>query len=383
MQFPPKLGSKVLPIYFFCGIVAIGLVTFIYSNKFVSQISTETGKISRLYAQFIQNPTLSSEQNSDFIFREVILKIKFPVVLTDTSGKPTSWRNIGEGKDTTTIKGVIKQLDRENDPIAIKIITDSDSLIVGYVHYGLQPYARILRYIPFLLTGFLSVFLLIGFWGFIQHRKSIEEKIWGSMAKETAHQLATPISSISGWLEALKGQIDNEHLEVMEEDVERMKNVIEKFSRIGMEPKLGLQDPTEIITLVVNYMRRRAHKGVEFVENYKSEAGIMADPVLMRWAVENLIKNSLDAIGSRKGRITVSTDEDNEHVRISVADNGGGIKGGRRIFEPGFSTKKYGWGLGLVLTRRIVEEYHNGRLQLESNKPEETKFSIVLPKGES
>ena len=382
MRFLPKLGNKALPIYFLCGIAVIGIATFIYSNRFVLQISEETEKTSKLYAQFIKNPTLSNEQISDFIFREVILKIKFPVVLTDTTGQPISWRNIGDQIDSTEIYQIIKNLDRDNPPIAIKVITEGDSLVVGYVHYGMLPYVRMLKYLPFILTGFLSIFLLIGFWGFLQHRKSIEEKIWASMAKETAHQLATPTSSIIGWIEMLKGKIEDKYLETMEEDIGRIKDVLEKFSRIGMEPNLVLEDPAKILSPTINYMKKRAHKGVTIEEDYKPTARIQADPVLMRWAIENLIKNSLDAIGVRKGKIKVEIGEDNENVKISVIDNGGGIRGGRRIFEPGFSTKKYGWGLGLVLARRIIEEYHQGRLLLVTSKMNETQFSIIIPKGE-
>ncbi|RKX70017.1 hypothetical protein DRP53_06340 [candidate division WOR-3 bacterium] len=380
MRYLPKFGTKALPIYLLAGIFIIGLVTFIYSNRFVQNLAEETEKTSRLYAQYIRNPTLAPEEMSDFIFREVILKIKFPVVLTDTAGNPISWRNIGPVTDTSRIRKITTNLDRENEPVAIKIVTDGDSLIVGYIHYGIPPYARILKSIPFLLTGALSLFLLIGFWGFLQHRKSMEERIWISMAKETAHQLATPISSIMGWLEVLKGKIEDRYLRVMEEDVLRMKEVLEKFSRIGREPDLITGDPSRIVHQVVDYMKRRAHQGIEFIEEYKSQAKIRTDPILMRWAVENLIKNSLDAIGSRSGQIIITVEEDSSNVKISVTDTGGGVKTKRRIFEPGFSTKKYGWGLGLVLTKRIVEDYHRGRLQLVENTPTMTRFTITIPK---
>ena len=383
MRYLPEMGGKALPIYLLAGITVIGLFTFVYSKRFVAELSEETGKTSRLYAQYIRNPTLGPEEMSDFIFREVILKIRFPVVLTDTAGNPISWRNIGSVSDTSQIKKIIKRLDQENDPIAIKIFVDSDSLLIGHVHYGIPRYARILKSIPFLFTAFLAVFLLIGFWGFIQHRRSLEEKIWISMAKETAHQLATPISSIIGWLEVLKGRIESEHLTAIKEDVKRMQDVLEKFSRIGMEPKLVRANPVPIVHEVVSYMRRRSHDKIEFIENYRSSSEIRTDPVLLRWAVENLIKNSLDAIGSDPGRIKVEISENLDDVRISIEDTGGGVKGGGKIFQPGFSTKKYGWGLGLVLTRRIIEGYHNGKLILEKSSPTLTKFVIIIRRSES
>ncbi|MEO0136030.1 MAG: HAMP domain-containing sensor histidine kinase [candidate division WOR-3 bacterium] len=367
--------SRTLVIYFLIGIGVIGVVTYAYSTFLMGRIKRETETTSRIFASYASGPGASEEELLALLFREVIEKIDFPVVLTDAQGQPYSAKNVPE-KD---LGKIVKKLDREHRPIPIVIRTGSDSTIVGYVHYGLSPFTRSLKILPFLMTAFLLAFLFLGFWGYLIYRKSEEEKIWYSLAKETAHQLATPLSSLTGWLETLKRNVTPEIFEGIVEDTQRMKEVLEKFSRIGMPPRLIEKDPIPVIQKAVSYIKRRAHTQIKFIENYQPLPPIKFDDILLGWAIENILKNGLDAIGPKPGTISIKTEADDHNAIIEIADTGPGIKQAKDIFKPGYTTKKYGWGLGLVLTKRIVEEYHKGKLTLKKTGPGGTTFQIYIP----
>lgn len=378
VRFRTRLTSRVLQVYFLIGILIIGAITYYYTHRLVIKIRKETETTSRIFANYVSGSKIDEETIINILFIEVIQKIDFPVVLTDNQGKPTFWKNVNEND----LEGVIAQLDREHTPIAIAIESGSESA-VGYVHYGLSPFARTLRLLPVLEAFFLLLFLSTGFWGYLMFKKNEEEKIWTSLAKETAHQLATPLSSLLGWIEAVKGKVDAEVVDGISEDARRMRAVLEKFSRIGQPPKLVEITPRPIIESVIHYMQRRAHQGVQLSAEYLTDARVFADEVLFGWALENIVKNSLDAIGSNSGQVNIRLFEVAAQVAIELSDTGPGIATAkdRDIFKPGYTTKKYGWGLGLVLARRIIEEYHNGRLILKESSPGRTTFQITVPRS--
>ncbi len=203
IQFKRKTDKRILPetggftsrtliVYFLIGIGLIAVATYVYSNYLIRKIQRETETTSRIFASYASGPGSSEEELLALLFREVIEKIDFPVVLTDAQGNPYSSKNVS---DTNLIR-VVNKLDRDHKPIPIVIRNGADSTFVGYVHYGLSPFTRSLRILPFLMTVFLIAFLFLGFWGYLVYRRSEEEKIWYSLAKETAHQLATPLSSL-------------------------------------------------------------------------------------------------------------------------------------------------------------------------------------------
>ncbi|MGQ9664794.1 MAG: sensor histidine kinase [bacterium] len=369
--------SRTLIIYFLIGIGIIGVVTYIYSNYLIHRIKKETETTSRIFASYASGPLASEDELLALLFREVIEKIDFPVVLTDVQGKPYSAKNVLDAN----LKKVVHRLDQDHRPIPIVVKQGNDSTIVGYVHYGLSPFTRSLRILPFLMTAFLVAFLFLGFWGYLVYRKSEEEKIWYSLAKETAHQLATPLSSLSGWLETLKKSIPREIYEGIAEDSKRMKEVLEKFSRIGLPPRLVEKDPVPVIHKAVNYIKRRAHTQIQFIENYQPLPVIKFDDILLDWAVENILKNGLDAIGAKSGIVSIKTYANEGGAVIEISDTGSGITKEKDIFKPGYTTKKYGWGLGLVLTKRIIEGYHSGRLILKKTGPGGTTFQIFIPRS--
>jgi hypothetical protein len=374
MIFRHRLSSRALAIYFLIGIALIGIVTFIYSNYLIQRIKTETETTSRLFAEFARGPSVDEERLVELFYDMVIRRIDFPVVLTDVEGTPYSSKNV----QTEDLYQAVEKLDRVQKPIPMVIKHGADSTLLGHVHWGLSPFTRSLQILPFVETVFLIAFLFLGFWGYLVYRKSVEEKIWNSLAKETAHQLATPLSSLVGWLETIRGQIDSEIYAGIHEDAARMREVLEKFSRIGLPPRLVEKDPTDVIKNSVNYMKRRAHANIEFKENYGKLPAVKFDDVLLGWAIENILKNGLDAIGANPGEIKIRTHDMNGAL-IEITDTGRGIKSSRNIFKPGYTTKKYGWGLGLVLTKRIVEEYHKGRLSLRETSSKGTCFEVYLP----
>jgi signal transduction histidine kinase len=343
----------------------------------MQKIRKETETTSRLFAEFARGTSFDEERLVELFYKEVIEKIDFPVILTDVEGKPYSAKNIRE-KDLTA---AYKRLDRVQKPIPMIIRHGNDSTLVGHVHWGLSPFTKSLQILPFIETIFLLAFLFLGFWGYLLYRKSEEEKIWNSLAKETAHQLATPLSSLTGWIETIKGNLNEEIYQGIKDDAKRMKEVLEKFSRIGLPPRLVAREPTDIVKDTVSYIKKRAHSQIKFHEDYRSLPVIKFDDILFGWAVENILKNGLDAIGSQKGEIRIKTYKSNGAI-IEISDSGKGIKKGSEIFKPGFTTKKYGWGLGLVLTKRIVEEFHNGKLILKETGAQGTTFQIYIPKVE-
>ena len=375
MNLKRKFSSRTLAIYFLIGISIIGIITYVYSNYLIQKIKKETETTSRIFAKYASGPSMEQEALLELIFQEVIQRIDFPVVMTDAEGNPTSSKNVL----TDNLRKTVEKLDNSQEPIPIVIRHGSDSTLVGYVHYGLSPFTKSLQILPFVETIFLIAFLFIGFWGYLIYRKSEEEKIWNSLARETAHQLATPLSSLSGWLEAFKGKISDDIYEGIREDTKRMNEVLEKFSRIGLPPRLVKKEPIETIKKSIDYMKKRAHKNIVFYEKFKPLPVIKFDDILLSWAVENILKNGLDAIGAEKGKITIKTYTAEDAV-IEISDSGKGIKKGKEIFKPGYTTKKYGWGLGLVLTKRIIENYHKGKLMLKKTGSRGTTFQILIPK---
>jgi signal transduction histidine kinase len=258
----------------------------------------------------------------------------------------------------------------------------------GAVHYGNTPLVRGLRIIPLLQSVLIGMFLLAGAYAIRTRGRADREQIWAGMARESAHQLATPLSSLSGWIELLREAEDDpmttSALGHMDTDLERLKRVANRFERIGRPPKKEQVDVGELVERVAAYFRARAPTLARRVTvNSTRDEGplyVHGDPVLLEWAIESLAKNAIDALAGRDGRIDMSATALPEgRVRVRVADTGPGVPRelGRRIFEPGFSTKNHGWGIGLPLARRIIRDNHGGELQLTPSERGAT-FDIIL-----
>ena len=279
----------------------------------------------------------------------------------------------------------MREMDAENPPIEIVV---EDSFVVNMIHYGDSTLIKWMNWLPVVQILMVGAFILVGFMGFNNIRRSEQRYIWIGMAKETAHQLGTPISALYGWLELLKDVRDPERLkeigDEMLKDVLRLSTVAQRFSQIGSVTEFEDADLTKILSETVHYFKRRIPqnvKSVTFAEDYACSVVCRINSDLFEWTIENLIKNALDAVGAGEGMITVSLTCSGDMTYVDVTDTGKGMtkKEQRQIFKPGYSTKKRGWGLGLNLAKRIIEDHHNGELTIKQSRINEgTTMRISL-----
>lgn len=284
------------------------------------------------------------------------------------------------------LRDILAGMDAGFAPIPIEA---AEGQLRQYVHYGESHLVRELRVFPYVQLGFVSLFILVGYLGFSYVRRSEQSSLWVGMAKEAAHQLGTPISSLMGWTELLRlGDLPPEQqrmaLDEIENDISRLKRVANRFSDIGSLPKLDVMPLAPVVDATADYIRRRIpqSKGVTLRVDVPPELASPLNAELFEWVVENLLKNALDAIETRQGLIEIVATEADGRIFIDVRDTGKGIdrRQWKNVFRPGYSTKKRGWGLGLSLAKRIVEDYHGGALTLEQSRPGHgTTFRIMLP----
>ncbi len=388
-------------IKFLLLLVAFGIVipTLIYTHSLVLQLQNKEREIVRLYAksfEYIVKPSTSSTDYS-FIFNELITTIDFPLILTSPaisaeSLQIISWKNINidstwnEQQRTKFFHSLIKEMDETNSPIAV---TFQDSVVLNMVHYGESTFITQLRWLPYFLLAIGSLFILIGYVSFSYIKKNEQSNIWVGMARETAHQLGTPLSSLMGWIELLQLQLPEEKktqevLGDMKHDIQRLNKIAERFSKIGSKPHLKEENLKEVIEKVILYFQKRipqTGKSVDISISSDEKITVFINRELFEWVIENLIKNALDSMEEKKGAITFHIEKIKNYIIIDVSDTGKGIeqKFKKDIFRPGFSTKKRGWGLGLSLSKRIIEDYHKGKIFLkESTIGKGTIFRIRL-----
>ena len=376
--------------------------TLLYTQNLVNKLQKKEREIVELYARGIEYVANSSNPNEDitFLFDNIIKPIDFPLVLTDANNfiniyNRTDIRNIkidstlSDKELESFINERVKEMDEMHTPIEV---TYADSIILTKIHYGDSEHIKQLRYYPFVQIVIAALFIILGYIGFSNIKRSEQSNIWVGMAKETAHQFGTPISSLMGWLEMLKINYKDPDkvLDVTEEisnDVEKLNKITYRFSKIGAKPELSRTNVIEELKKVTAYFERRLPQTGKSVElNIEGDENAYADinPELFEWVIENLIKNSLDAIEERSGIITMNVQSLRNTVEIEFTDSGKGIDINRRkdVFRPGYSTKKRGWGLGLSLSKRIIDGYHGGKIFVKSSAPGEgTTFKILLKRS--
>ncbi len=326
----------------------------------------------------------------EFIASELIIGNRFeiPSVVTDTLGNIIFYNNIDERRLSPEL---VAQLGAQNPPIQIPVLEAENRTSIRYVYYGQSAVAQSLRFFPYVQFGLLAIFLTLIYVNLSNIRRTEQSNLWVGMAKEAAHQLGTPLSSMFGWIELMRSQSQEEEtiniLHELEEDVRRLQSVADRFNKIGSGPELKLQRVEPVLNHVIDYMERRLPrfgKNVNIRRNIDTEIRCDINTELFSWAIENLIKNALDAIDSSQEDAFVelrSFVESNQLV-IEIEDSGRGIEKRffEEIFQPGYSTKKRGWGLGLSLTRRIIEKYHGGRVYIQKSAPGQgTTFRILIP----
>ena len=371
-------------------LVTLGLVMLVgwyvgYSQHLVAQLRREASRSAQMYARVYSALADPSDQSGTAALLDLSAHIDsmgVPVIVTDARGRPTAKANLPfrAPVDDPRVLAYVRELDEQNAPVV--------EPNVGTVHFGNPPLVRSLRVIPIAQAATLALLLSAGAYTIRTRGRAERERVWAGMARESAHQLGTPLSSLSGWIELLRDRNGDEltatAIQHMESDLERLERVAHRFERIGRPPRRERVDAGQLAERVASYFRARvptlAHAVVVTSARPTVPLEVEGDPVLLEWALEAIAKNAIDALAGRGGRVDISAAPlADGGVRIRVSDDGPGVPRElrSRIFEPGFSTKERGWGVGLSLAKRIVEENHGGRLAL-AHADRGATFDVIL-----
>ncbi|MFZ1583258.1 MAG: HAMP domain-containing sensor histidine kinase, partial [Saprospiraceae bacterium] len=368
--------------------ILVLVISMLYTTFLATKLKEGEEKSVQLYARAIEDLTKASDVTND-ISLQLTQDFKIPAILTDNKDNIITAVNFSDelNEDTLFLKDQLKEIKSNGyKPIDIK-----DEFVNQKVYYKNSRLYTYLTYFPYIQLLLLSVFIGMGYLGISAARKSEQNRLWVGMAKETAHQLGTPISAIIAWIEHLKvmAEDDPDQMEVLSElnnDVQKLERVADRFSKIGSIPVLTQNDVYQLLENTRIYMGKRAPRKVEFVfPQFPNDQliKISVNAPLFDWVLENLIRNALDAMEG-KGVIGAEVYEDPNNVFIDISDTGKGMtsKQAGNIFKPGFTTKARGWGLGLSLSKRIIEEYHGGKIFVKKTSPGKgTTFTIRLPKA--
>ena len=362
----------------------IAVASLFVSNNFVDKLKLEEKNKMQVWAAAMSS-IINAEVNEDVTLEQNILSSNktIPVVLTDDTGSIIQENNIKiptNADSLTVLMERVADMRRKGNVIPIYM----DGVGEQYVCYDDSNILILLSCYPYIQLCVVLIFLVICVVAVISSKRAEQNRVWVGLSKETAHQLGTPISSLMAWVEVLKEKYpDDELLPEMGHDVERLQRVAERFSKIGSKPEHTSEDVVSVIESAVEYVKRRSPSKVEYVVDFpKRPILVRMNAPLIEWVVENLCKNAVDAMGGN-GIITVMVSHDEQNAYIDVSDTGKGIsKSNRRmVFEPGFTTKKRGWGLGLSLAKRIMEEYHKGKIFVKKSAPGKgTTFRMELKK---
>ena len=365
-------------------IFTIFILTIWSSNKVVQELKHEEHKRIENYAkalELVSSSEFLDSKTQDFLFKLIEDNKTIPVALVDEKNMIVDTKNIDESitKDSVQLNKYVANMKRSDQIIEIELIGSKN-----YIYFKNSKLLNQLQYYPFIIILLVIAFFGFAYWYFKTIRDTEKSYLWAGMAKETAHQIGTPLSSLMGWVELLKlEEIDQTSVIEIEKDVDRLKHIAERFSKIGSISELKQTDIISTTQQTVNYISQRISKRIEV--NFKTdveEFNINLNASLYSWVIENLMKNAADAM-QNKGVLDIDIKTKGKFVEISVADTVSGIPTNlqKKIFQPGFTTKKRGWGLGLSLAKRIIEEYHKGKIFVaKSTKETGTEFKILLRK---
>lgn len=365
--------------------VLIGVGTLWYTESFLKELRHEEEKNIKIWADAV-TVAASSTSGEDLSFAISIIENNstVPVILVDDKGNIIASRNLRKGKenDPEYLEKQMAKMAIEHDPIEIPYLDNSKN----YLYFSESVMLTKLRIYPVVMLVVIALFVGIAYLAFSSSRKAEQNRVWTGMAKETAHQIGTPLSSLMGWIEILRTQnTDEGMLKEMENDISRLTVITDRFSKIGSQPKLEKGNIKDLIEQSVTYFKRRISQKIDlsFTTEELSTFEVVMNPQLMGWVIENLIRNAVDAI-EREGSIKIHLSESQKFLKIEVEDSGKGIpyRQLKAVFRPGFTTKSRGWGLGLSLAKRIVENYHKGKIMVaKSELGSGTTFRISLPKA--
>ncbi len=331
-------------------------------NEYYTNLLDENAPINKVAEQIVTDTTIQS-----------------PMLLVSKDFQVVSSRNINEAKlsDSTYVHFLTKKYASENQPIPVKYKNST-------LFYGNSAVLNKLKYYPLALILIIVLFAAVVYFFYRSSKTAVENKLWSGMAKETAHQIGTPLSSLIGWVEILKTEtINPEYITEIEKDIFRLQTITERFSKVGSVPVLEKKDIVAETKSAIRYIQTRSSKLISFrLDVPENPIYVNLNTPLYSWTIENLVKNGIDAMKG-KGILTIAIKEQPTTVKIKITDTGKGISKShyKSIFEPGYTTKKRGWGLGLSLAKRIIEEFHNGEIKVkESEKDKGTTFQIKLKK---
>ncbi len=375
------------------------ILTMIYTNFLSERLAESEKKYITFYSDAIQRLSkpfesgdLNLQQQDQNLELKILSNVKNPIILDTGEGDLVGF-NWGEDKDNDQ-KFLEKQLEKIKKsgipPIVPQTDDNPETPDPQYpkVYYNYSNLYTLITWFPLVQVFLIGIFIMFGYIIFSSVRRAEQNRVWVGMSKETAHQLGTPITGIMGWIEFLKTATDPspdqfEALKELENDVRKLDLIADRFSKIGSKPVLKEEDINNLLEKSVNYLKKRSPKNIQYIFNYSGELKALVNDHLFSWVIENILRNALDAMED-KGTIKLETKTDGNKIIIDISDTGKGIPSGKlkTVFKPGYSTKKRGWGLGLSLAKRIIKEYHKGKIfVLKSKVNEGTTFRVILPKA--
>ncbi len=405
LKQPVQSRNTFIKFYFIIGTIIIIVVFVLYLHSLFAQAKKDAQIVPNLFARFV---SFSTMENFDalllqYFFDEVVNKIDYPIIVTDSKKQPLYWKNIGVDenarfetlslKDKVIITQFLNVMIYEETELPIRY-GEKNSVLLGYAYYGQSPAIKKLKYMPYFEIILLIMFISFGIYALAFVKKTEKNVIWVGLAKETAHQFGTPISSLLGWLDMVKYKLESGNdsqeiipmLDYMRGDVDQLQKVAFRFGKVGSSINLKSSRLDLVINETIVYFSKRLPQignkiELHFINKIENlEMNIDAD--LIKWSLENIIKNAADAMQMRGGNIIVTAFSKDRLVTILIKDEGKGMPKSmfKKIFEPGVTSKNRGWGLGLSLTKRIIEEFHHGKVKvIESTVNEGTTFEISLP----
>ncbi|MCS6916977.1 MAG: HAMP domain-containing sensor histidine kinase [Chitinophagales bacterium] len=367
-------------------LLLIFAASILYTHYLSRQLAAEERrKVELLATAFKHLNEADPDTDISFLFHVIESNKTVPLIVTDSAGHILLHKNLDEARiarDSAYLLRQLQHMKANYEPVPIEYTRGN----FQYVYYRETPLLTQLRFFPYIQFFFILLFLLVAYLTFNTVRRAEQNRVWAGMAKETAHQLGTPISALAGWVDYLKLQAREpaviQMLPEMEKDIQRLELIAERFSKIGSLPDLSEHDIVPFIRRTAEYVRRRSSDKVQLLihEPAGGSAHALIVPQLFEWVIENLLKNALDAINGQ-GHIAIHILPANGYLHVDVQDDGKGIPASqfKAVFKPGFSTKKRGWGLGLSLAKRIIEDFHNGKIMVKESAPGKgTTFRITL-----
>jgi len=350
----------------------IGFLSLYYTQFLVKKLAFEEEKKAELWAEatrLLGSPDISNN-DIGFLLEVIQNNRTVPVILTDSSDNIVASRNFDSIKaaDTAYLKSELLKMKEKNKRITIEVGNNN----VNYIYYKESNLLIQLKYYPYIQLTVILLFVIVAYLAFSSSRKAEQNQVWIGLTKETAHQLGTPTSSLMAWKELLKEKnVDENLLLHLENDINRLSIITDRFSKIGSKPALKLEPLVDVIADSLEYLRKRTASNIDYILNHeKVDLYVPLSRSLFEWVIENICKNAIDAIDGKSGLIKIDIKKFKKKIIIDITDNGKGIPKSKfkTIFKPGFTTKTRGWGLGLSLAKRIIENFHNGKIYVYSSE---------------